>query len=207
MASGRCDIVMSGVLLTPRRTMQTLYSNSYMDETLAFAVRAYRREEFNNWSDLRRRPGLRLATVNIPYYLSLVRQNLPLATVVTIDSDTLDFDERANYDAYVVPAERGAFHTMLHPGFTIVVPEPGPLKFRSPIRCPSTTSNGRESSILDRDEAEGRVLRCTVSALAPRSIHESTQAALVHYGERSAPVDRDPIRGSTDGIRGISVPH
>jgi len=128
MASGRCDIVMSGVLLTPRRTMQTLYSNSYMDETLAFAVRAYRREEFNNWSDLRRRPGLRLATVNIPYYLSLVRQNLPLATVVTIDSDTLDFDERANYDAYVVPAERGAFHTMLHPGFTIVVPEPGTIK-------------------------------------------------------------------------------
>ena len=91
-------------------------------------MRAYRREEFNNWSDLRRRPGLRLATVNIPYYLSLVRQNLPLATVVTIDSDTLDFDERANYDAYVVPAERGAFHTMLHPGFTIVVPEPGTIK-------------------------------------------------------------------------------
>jgi len=128
MDSGRCDIVMSGVLLTPLRRMETLYSNSYMDETLAFAVRDYRRDEFNSWYDLRRRPGLRLATRNIPYYVSLVRRILPLATIVPIDPDRLDFDERANYDAYVVPAELGAFHTMLHPGFTIVVPEPATIK-------------------------------------------------------------------------------
>jgi len=128
MDSGRCDIVMSGVLLTPLRRMETLYSNSYMDETLAFAVRDYRRDEFNSWYDLRHRPGLRLATRNIPYYVSLVRRVLPLATIVPIDPDRLDFDERATYDAYVVPAELGAFHTMLHPGFTIVVPEPATIK-------------------------------------------------------------------------------
>jgi len=128
LASGRCDIVISGGLVSPRRAMETLYSNSYMDQTLAFAVRDYRREEFNSWPELRRRPGLRLATVNIPYYISLVRRMLPLATMVPVDPDRLDFDERANYDAYVVPAEMGALHTMLHPGFTIVVPEPGAIK-------------------------------------------------------------------------------
>ena len=134
MASGLCDIVMSGVLLTPLRTMETLYSNTFMDETLAFAVRDHRREEFNNWSELRYRPGLRLATLNMPYYLSLVRRLLPLATIVPVDPDHLDFDDRANFDAYVVPAETGALHTMLHPGFTIVVPEPGTVKL--PVAYP-----------------------------------------------------------------------
>jgi len=134
MASGRCDIMMTSVGLTPRQSIGTLYSNSDMDQTLGFAVRDYRREEFNNWSLLRHRPGLRLAVPNVPLFVSLVRRLLPLANIVLVDPDQLELDERANYDAYAVPAEMGAFHTMLHPGFTIVVPEPEAI--RLPLAYP-----------------------------------------------------------------------
>jgi len=128
MASGRCDIIMSGVLLTPLRSIDTLFSDPYLDETLAFAVRDHRRDEFTSWSELRQRPGLRLAVPNLPYYLSLVRERLPLATVIPVDPDLVQLDEAHGYDAYVGPAEKGAAQTLLHPAFTIVVPEPGAIK-------------------------------------------------------------------------------
>jgi ABC-type amino acid transport substrate-binding protein len=128
MESGRCDIIMTGALVTPRRQLKTLFSQSYLDETLAFLVVDHRRDEFLKWDDIRHKPGLRIAAPDLPHYLSLLKDMLPHATVAGVDPDKLTPDENAEVDAYVVPAERGSTLTLLHPKFTVVVPEPGLIK-------------------------------------------------------------------------------
>jgi Na+/H+-dicarboxylate symporter/ABC-type amino acid transport substrate-binding protein len=134
MDSGRCDIIMSGALVSPRRELDTLFSRSYLDETMGFVVLDHRREEFLEWSEIREHPGLRLAVPNLPYYIALVHDRLPQAQITGVDPDSFELDEKAPFDAYVLPAERGSTRTLLHPKFTVVVPEPGLLK--APLAYP-----------------------------------------------------------------------
>lgn len=134
MASGTCDIIMSGVVLTPLRQAEALFSSSYMDETLGFAVLDHRRQEFTNWELIREGGALRIAVPDFPHYLLLVRKLLPSANIVPVPISRLKLDAGADFDAYVMPAEFGAAQTLLNPRFTIVVPSPSPI--RLPIAYP-----------------------------------------------------------------------
>jgi Na+/H+-dicarboxylate symporter/ABC-type amino acid transport substrate-binding protein len=147
MASGRCDIIMTGAVITPRRGIETLFSNAYMDETFAFAVRDYRRHEFIKMPEVRDTPGLRIAAPNVPHYLMLLQDRLPLATIIPIDLDLLKLDEKDDYDAYVIPAERGSIMTLLHPSFTIVVPEPANIKM--PLAYPLAKRDMEWASVVN----------------------------------------------------------
>jgi len=116
------DIVMSGARLTPLRAEAFALSDPYLDETLAVVVRDNDRDRFASWDAIRALGPLRLGMRNLPYYVGALAELVPNATVSVVEERAEILDVSAPYDAYVLPAERGAVLAMLNPRFTVVVP-------------------------------------------------------------------------------------
>ena len=129
LSSSTCDLVMSGAALTAERAMHVLHSASYLDETMAFMVLDQDRAAFTRWDDVRARTTLRVGVPDVPYYVAKVRAELPSATLVPIAILDDVFKPRTPpLDATVVTAERGSAYTLLHPEYSVVVPQPRPHK-------------------------------------------------------------------------------
>ena len=127
-----CDVVMSGVAVTTDRAASLLLSPSYLDETLAFVVPDGRRAEFAEWTDIRRRPHLRLGLPNLPHVVNAARAALPQAEIVTFPTARALFATSwAGIDAAVITAERGSAWTLWYPQFSVVVP--APTRIRVPL--------------------------------------------------------------------------
>ena len=124
--AGYCDLVMSGVAITTDRVPQILFSDSYLDETVAFIVPDHQRDQFTSWHALRERE-LTIAAPDLPYYTRLLAELLPRATItVSHDIESL-FATRQRVDALALPAERGSAWTMKYPAYAVVVPRPAPI--------------------------------------------------------------------------------
>jgi ABC-type amino acid transport substrate-binding protein len=127
---GDCDILMSGVAITTMRASQMTFSSSYVDETMAFIVPDSARGDYASWSLLEKQTGLRLAIQDVPYYIQKMHERLPAVELKVLQSP-LDFfrdHERDGLDALVFAAERGSAWTLMYPNFSVVIPEPGPVK-------------------------------------------------------------------------------
>jgi Na+/H+-dicarboxylate symporter len=137
---GTCDIVMSGLGVTTDRARQVAFSTPYMDNTLAFLVLDHERHAFASWDDLREREDLRIGAPSLPYYLAIVRERLPEAELVPLDSYRPVLREAdADFDGLLYSAEAGSAWTLVYPAYTVVVPEPGrvkvPLAYAMPLRA------------------------------------------------------------------------
>ena len=130
MAEGYCDIVMSGVAVTTLRASRVLFSNHYLAETLALVVPDGVRDRFAAWGRIRAMQRLTLAIPDVQYYVDMIRDRLPDAELRTIHNLADFFEGRTggDIDAFVLPAERGSAWTLMHPQFSVVVPEPGIVK-------------------------------------------------------------------------------
>jgi Na+/H+-dicarboxylate symporter len=123
--SGMCDIVMSGVFLTPLRASRTLFAASYLDETLALMVLDADRARFTEWDAIRAIPHVRLAVRDLQYYMEKTREMIPNATIRPFnDFAQLISGGSKDFDAIVAPAERGSAWTLIYPQYTVVVPQP-----------------------------------------------------------------------------------
>ena len=129
LSSGYCDIIMAGVAVTTLRAGTMLFSSSYLDETVGFAVPDHAREQFSTWDGIRAMPAVTIAMPDVPYYIDMIRQRVPRAEVRIIQDLARAFSEwDPSVDAIALPAERGSAWTLLHPQFSVVVPEPGQVK-------------------------------------------------------------------------------
>ena len=135
LAEGYCDLVMSGVVVTTDRARTILFSDSYLDETLAFVVPDDQREAYSSWALIRDRGRLTIATTDVPYYVSKLRELLPRA-VIEVHGDVEPLFDRAatHADAVALPAERGSAWTLIYPAYSVVVPGPDPI--RVPLAYP-----------------------------------------------------------------------
>jgi ABC-type amino acid transport substrate-binding protein len=125
----QCDLVMSGTAVTSYRSLQVLFSTPYLDETLAFLVRDYRRTQFASWDEIRAARGVRIGVPSLAYYLQKVGAELPRAQIVRVDNPDQLFEPRdPPLDALLLTAERGSAYTLLHPEYSVVVPKPGIVK-------------------------------------------------------------------------------
>src|SRR5436190_16881145 len=75
--AGVCDILTSGMTVTPQGAAQISFSASYRDETLAFVVPSHRRKEFRLRAAVRDQKGLRLGILSGQYYTARFREALP----------------------------------------------------------------------------------------------------------------------------------
>ena len=124
--NGACDIIMSGVAVTTERAESILFSESYMDETFAFVVRDHLRHEFNSWEEIRAIRDLEIVVPNVPYYIDKLKEALPHAKLRIARSARDAFSN--DVDVLAIPAERGAIWTILHPGYSVAVPQPIAIK-------------------------------------------------------------------------------
>ena len=129
LSNGYCDLVMAGIAVTTLRAGTTLFSSSYLDETLAFAVPDHARNTFASWDGIRALPALTVAVPNVPYYQEMIRARLPQARIRVIDDVATWFSAwDPAVAAIALPAERGSAWTLMYPQFSIVIPQPDIVK-------------------------------------------------------------------------------
>ena len=128
---GYCDIVMSGLVVTPERAEAASLSTPYMEATLAFVVQDYRRSEFSSRESLRKLKALKLAILDVPYFISFVRERLPKAELVVVNTAEEFFATKGKtLDGFVYSAEAGSAWTLLYPEYAVVVPPPPGSSYR-----------------------------------------------------------------------------
>lgn len=122
---GYFDIVMSGMVVTPERAEAASLSTPYMELTLAFVVQDYRRSEFSSREALKELKAPKLAVLDVPYFISFVRERLPKAELVPVNSAEEFFQPKGKtFDGFVYSAEGGSAWSLLYPEYTVVVPPP-----------------------------------------------------------------------------------
>jgi Na+/H+-dicarboxylate symporter/ABC-type amino acid transport substrate-binding protein len=127
--SGAVDIIMSGLAATVDNAQKMTLSTTYMDQTLAFIVKDHRREEFNSRERVKKLTGLRIGVPNVPYYAAKVRQYLPQAELVVLETPRTFFTKgKDNLDAFVYSAEAGSAWSLIYPAYTVAIPEPDILR-------------------------------------------------------------------------------
>jgi Na+/H+-dicarboxylate symporter len=134
---GYCDIVMSGMVVTPERAQVMAFSEPYMDQTVAFVVKDHRREEFNSRTAVHSLQAPRIGVPNIPYYIDKVQRYLPHATIEKVNSIREFFEHRGDdLDALVYSAEAGSAWSLLYPAYTVAIPQPDVLTAPSAYPLP-----------------------------------------------------------------------
>jgi Na+/H+-dicarboxylate symporter len=106
-------------------------SEPYLVGTMALVTRDDRRTEFASVEALHRSRGLR---IGVPLDVSQVSASLKRyfgdaeVTFVPMESPRTFFEGTdTGLDAYLMPAETGAAATLLHPQYSVVVPQPDPV--------------------------------------------------------------------------------
>ncbi len=119
------DVAMSGLVLNPDKLLEMSVTHSYQSETLAFVVPDHLRHDFRSRDAIRQAdPPLRIAVLDVPYYLDKMQRAAPETELVLIPEIESYFEaEPDTYDGLLLTAEAGASWSLIHPRFTVVVPE------------------------------------------------------------------------------------
>jgi Na+/H+-dicarboxylate symporter/ABC-type amino acid transport substrate-binding protein len=126
LAQGGCDIAMGGLIATPGRAATAAFSTPYMQESLAFVVPDHLRDAYDSWDKIRARSSVRIGFPDVPYFRRQLERRLPQATLVPVPAVGDVFTDKGwGFEAMVLSAERGAFLSLLYPGYSAVVPTPG----------------------------------------------------------------------------------
>jgi Na+/H+-dicarboxylate symporter len=149
LATGRIDLAMTGIPVTPERAGEMLFSEPYLDETLAFVVKDQLREEFSSWANIRDLGAFPVVIPDSPYYIDRVKARASALKLQVVDTikQIEDGLKKGTFDAAVLPAERGSVLTLLYPKYTVVVPEPGVVKI--PLAYPVAKGDQDWASFLN----------------------------------------------------------
>jgi Na+/H+-dicarboxylate symporter/ABC-type amino acid transport substrate-binding protein len=148
LADGYCDLAMSGVVVTTLRAGEMLFSESYLDETLALMVADHRRDQFASWDAIRDLGAITILAPDLPYYVDKLRELAPRAIleIQSLDELTLPITD-AKVDAVWLPAERGSAWTLMFPQYSVVVPGPDPIHV--PLAFPIGKRDERFASFIN----------------------------------------------------------
>jgi hypothetical protein len=72
--------------------------------------------------------SLTIGVPNLPYFVQKLRDLLPNARIQTVRTIEEMFASGPPVDAFALPAERGSAWTLLHPRYSMVVPEGAIMK-------------------------------------------------------------------------------
>jgi ABC-type amino acid transport substrate-binding protein len=124
-----CDLVMSGTAVTAERSLHVLFSAPYLDETIAFLVLDHRRGDFLQWDRIRALPHLRVGVLQEASFIRKAQSELPGAEIVPLARlDDMFAPHSPPFDVFIATAERGSAYTLLHPEYSVAVPQSRQVK-------------------------------------------------------------------------------
>jgi ABC-type amino acid transport substrate-binding protein len=127
--AGYVDIMMCALAVTIDNAQEMTFSTPYTDQTLAFVVKDYRREDFNSRENVKGQRQLKLGVPRSPYYIAKIREYLPQAEVVELHSPREFFTRTDDdLDALVYSAEAGSAWSLVYPAYTVAIPQPDVLR-------------------------------------------------------------------------------
>jgi len=136
LAEGRVDLVMS-VPYVAEALSQARYSTPYFDGFIGFVVRDERRHDFVTIEQIRRLHRVTLGlVVEIPSLEERLRgflAGIDVRFTIVDSSKGMPRELPAGVDALVMLAETGSAWSLLHPQFSVVVPQPNPLRWPAGI--------------------------------------------------------------------------
>ncbi len=116
------DVVMSGIAGSISRYEQMRFTDSYLDVTPAVVVKDHERRRFNSIEKIQAMTDVRVGAPNDPYMLRLVRETMPTAEIVPLDTPRPFFEgEVEDLRCLFEFAEFGAAWTLLYPGYSVVI--------------------------------------------------------------------------------------
>lgn len=125
LATGRIDLMMGGLLVTPERAVEVRFTSPHLMSTLSLVVADHDRSRFDTNEKLRALENVRIAAVNLPYYSRFVERHLPAAEIIELGSAREFFTSGPHdLDALLLSAEAGSAWTLVYPRFNVVVPKP-----------------------------------------------------------------------------------
>jgi Na+/H+-dicarboxylate symporter len=151
LASELFDVIMSGVVITTPRLEKMTFSAPYMEATLAFIVRDYRRTAFATNEAVQSMPHLKIGIPRVlgDYLFKKIQAYLPNAQIIELDSMRLFLESNPyQLDAVVLDAERGSAWTLLYPRFKAVVPLPNISKI--PLAYPVAGRDAQFAKFLSQ---------------------------------------------------------
>ncbi len=187
LASGTIDVAMSGFAITPERMRSVAFSDPYLEETICFIVPDHRRDEFGSREAVLEHEALRLAMPGTHYYAEKMREFLPGAEFVKVNSPREFFTGvHEEVDGLVFTAESGSAWTLIYPQFSVAVPHPDllrvPLGYAAPRDDPELVSFlNRWILLKQRDLTIPRLFAYWFQGISPP---EAQPAALVDPARR-----------------------
>ena len=186
---GECDLVMSGVVVTTIRASRLVFSDAYVDETLAFIVLDDKRTDFMSWEQLRARPGIRIGIPQMPYYVQKIKERLPQADVrADHGGDAVFRHQRAIRPRRPGVCRRAGFGVDADVS-TVLGRDPRAGSRQGPPGLPGWRRRPGVCPLpqyLDRAQAQGWHDRRALQVLDPRAGRCPETAALVYHPQRAA---------------------
>jgi proton glutamate symport protein len=120
---GKCDIVMSSIMVTPERLDEMMFTDSYMTVHMAFVVRDERKKNFMNLEDIQKMDSLKIAVLDKTALLGVATELFPKAKIIKLDS-IWDFFAGEKADVLFTTAEEGYAMTLMYPFYDVAIFEP-----------------------------------------------------------------------------------
>jgi Na+/H+-dicarboxylate symporter/ABC-type amino acid transport substrate-binding protein len=147
VTAGQCDMGIGGTPVTPSLATQTLFSEPYIDETLAFVVKDHLRSRFETWASIEEIRDITIGVPPLPYYEQALKARLPGVRMREYDLTQDPLSDSEGFDAIAMPAERGSVMTLLNPRWTVVVPQPDLIKI--PLAFPLASGDLAWASFIN----------------------------------------------------------
>ena len=123
VTDGRLDIIMSGLSVTTDKLNDFAFSNSYIDQTMAFLVKDFDRANYQSIENLKQLDSVRIGCSS-PYFTDKFKKFLPNTTIVNASSPRSFLKSNPkNLNAFLVSAEAGSAWTIIFPSYSVVIPE------------------------------------------------------------------------------------
>ncbi|GAB3290073.1 cation:dicarboxylate symporter family transporter [Parahaliea aestuarii] len=127
--------IMPGIWYRPYWFSRLQLSAPYFTGTMGLATRDHRRHDFHSVRDLRNSSGL---VIGIPLDSSQIRSSMEYYFGgADVEFQVLEFwgtyfeGQAPEVDAFLMPVEHASAWSLLHPEFTVVVPQPDPVRLPS----------------------------------------------------------------------------
>jgi len=132
--------VMPGMWVRPYWFSRLWLTQPYFSATVGLAVRDERRHDFDTLDELRNSRGLKIGVPLETSQLEFVMQHYfgrSDAEFVPVEFWDAYFNgEHPELDAFLMPAEHATGWSLLHPEYTVVVPQPAPIRVPSAFGVP-----------------------------------------------------------------------